>query len=811
MTPPPLPPANPDEHQYWTDPILCEETRTRLEHFRNLGWLPPNYKPRTLEGLAVVEQYCAHSNEDYVEYLLSEDKAIYMNFLDWMSRTSREKRLQTYDEYWRRLCQYFGLFARRPVNHHVHEQIQQYLEQVFPAEHKINRRVKKKSTLDIDDFCVLLRHHWVHSSFFRHGSMIIQQAVIMLWSSITGTWPGVLLPQRDATNDPNASQDGSLSLSPRKRKRGDSFKSDLPQRISPDDLPNTICYRDIELFYLRNPDDGRDVLCAIIEFRNLKGRPEGADGMKFFMHGDYQLAYCPIVQIVSLAFRDDAFENELTPELIWRIKVPKRTRALPLRWKKDKLNLPLLRRVVRTQYGYGVHPTLPMTYDSSRLALKDLGEDGGFEDNLGHYNFRRWTANEANRHFTSQERKRVLGQSRDFIFEKHYQAEFIQRDLQHVVLLWPPQEGLLQRAAGMLRNRDPLAPSNITDEQLRAIRRHPEILELRREKRELKEEMRSLAGTIQNTRNHFPDLYQRHDEISRKLTKLRKALQDNTQQTARKDYFHTAPVLEIDRQIQQLLGKSGAENCDDDSTKDGDEDWQPPIPDYIFPERARLVESFYGPEGECFDEDRLLAKCIQVTEDLVTLSHLCEPNRRGKRANWDGDDEQSKTSGGKEAFLSEEKSPECPTDVCIICCGISRHSPSNPHPHKFPSQRKDSLHHYLISHLMNAHDGVHCTWETCSKLPTFIDIAEFLAHAANIHHYDLHIKLEHIPKRRKPSRDETPSFSSSSMSLRSSRSATETPASSVGIEIGKIDPRLLAASNTKYNETCRRSQRLNPH
>ena len=61
------------------------------------------------------------------------------------------------------------------------------------------------------------------------------------------------------------------------------------------------------------------------------------------------------------------------------------SQALPLRWKKDKLNLPLLQNVVETQYGYRVHPTLPMTYDSSRLALKDLGEDGEFEDNLGHY------------------------------------------------------------------------------------------------------------------------------------------------------------------------------------------------------------------------------------------------------------------------------------------------------------------------------------------------------------------------------------------------------------------------------------------
>ena len=36
--------------------------------------------------------------------------------------------------------------------------------------------------------------------------------------------------------------------------------------------------RDIEPVYLKDPNSGRDVLCAIIEFRNLKGRPKGADG-----------------------------------------------------------------------------------------------------------------------------------------------------------------------------------------------------------------------------------------------------------------------------------------------------------------------------------------------------------------------------------------------------------------------------------------------------------------------------------------------------------------------------------------------------
>lgn len=52
----------------------------------------------------------------------------------------------------------------------------------------------------------------------------------------------------------------------------------LPKYVALDNLPDTVCYHDIELFYLRDPDSECDVLCAIIEFHNLKGRPEGADG-----------------------------------------------------------------------------------------------------------------------------------------------------------------------------------------------------------------------------------------------------------------------------------------------------------------------------------------------------------------------------------------------------------------------------------------------------------------------------------------------------------------------------------------------------
>jgi len=68
-------------------------------------------------------------------------------------------------------------------------------------------------------------------------------------------------------------------------------------------------------------------------------------------------------------------------------------------------------------------------------------------------------------HFTDQERNRVLGQSGTRVFERQYQSEFVKRDLRHVVLLRPPQESLFKRAAGISKNRNPFASSDITGEE----------------------------------------------------------------------------------------------------------------------------------------------------------------------------------------------------------------------------------------------------------------------------------------------------------------------------------------------------------
>ncbi|QSS56384.1 hypothetical protein I7I53_04579 [Histoplasma capsulatum var. duboisii H88] len=177
---------------------------------------------------------------------------------------------------------------------------------------------------------------------------------------------------------------------------------------------------------------------------------------------------------------------------------------------------------------------------------------------------------------------------------------------------------------------------------------------------------------------------------------------------------------------------------------------------------------------------------------MVALLGLCEPSRRGNRVNWDLDNDEFPEQP-EEPSLPEEDSLVCPTDVCIICCGVSRRSASNPPPHKFPPKRKDSLRRHLIeSHLVHAHDGISCNWEACRNVPKFTEITEFLAHASEVHKYDVNIKLCHLPQRPQLPCSDTSSVESREVSLESENGqGTITPASSVEFEMANIDPRLM--------------------
>jgi hypothetical protein len=98
----------------------------------------------------------------------------------------------------------------------------------------------------------------------------------------------------------------------------------------------------------------------------------------------------------------------------------------------------------------------------------------------------------------------------------------------------------------------------------------------------------------------------------------------------RADYFDKMPGLEIDKQIDQLLGKS----LDVDATDMTTDVWKPPVPEYAFVERARIADAFFGPEVELIAGEKTLAQRIQAVIDMGALCNLREQSRRGKPFNW---------------------------------------------------------------------------------------------------------------------------------------------------------------------------------
>ena len=48
---------------------------------------------------------------------------MYMNFINWMARTSRKKKKKTYSDYWKLLCICFSLLAQRQMSGNVLEQM----------------------------------------------------------------------------------------------------------------------------------------------------------------------------------------------------------------------------------------------------------------------------------------------------------------------------------------------------------------------------------------------------------------------------------------------------------------------------------------------------------------------------------------------------------------------------------------------------------------------------------------------------------------------------------------------------------------
>jgi len=161
----------------------------------------------------------------------------------------------------------------------------------------------------------------------------------------------------------------------------------------PDARRDSLKYKDVNIFKVRDPDSpSATMLVMIIKLRLHKGsRHAGAAPCYILYERDDNLAFCPILHVLALAFADHAFKSDWlrSPCDIERINVPEFLMSVPLEWKDEMQAIPLLRNSCRSSYGTECSPNAGLPYVIANMHTVRLGKSAGFKENFNLYSLRR--------------------------------------------------------------------------------------------------------------------------------------------------------------------------------------------------------------------------------------------------------------------------------------------------------------------------------------------------------------------------------------------------------------------------------------
>ncbi|KFZ11199.1 hypothetical protein V501_04872 [Pseudogymnoascus sp. VKM F-4519 (FW-2642)] len=304
----------------------------------------------------------------------------------------------------------------------------------------LDRNVKSKPVLGVDDLLLLLNCHWAYdTSVYPIEQQRVQHALIKLLLFSTGCRPVELVDAKRKRRDDPSSDD-------------DDLEDDVDMGGVEGDtrLFNSLCYEDVRLLAVHSPDNSkRDVLAMEVKLSRHKGhhkRPKPLTDIHktifFFTEVDDPIL-CPITHLVSLALADGAFEalSLTTPKLVFEYKVCGR-----VNW-------------------------AALLYNQLHDSLNRLGKIAGFEEILTSYCFQRGTANVVDHAATDAVRDQSAGLGR------------------------PSVDGVLRMLTHMSLMCDPRAPVHVPDEVLAALPPNPIITALEQEREQLKAGAYRIQGT----------------------------------------------------------------------------------------------------------------------------------------------------------------------------------------------------------------------------------------------------------------------------------------------------------------------------
>ena len=316
-----------------------------------------------------------------------------------------------------------------------------------------------------------------------------------------------------------------------------------------------------------------------------------------------------------------------------------------------------------------------------------------------------------------------------------------------MLLCRPPRDDIIRKVAQLSRNRDPTAPKGLTDGERRTLCKDEYLLALRKKKVDLRKEM--LLSGLEGSKSC--DIYKRRQELTKKIARRRDELSTKAWQKVRMSHYESGPALEIARQINLLLGVKPEEE-----TTDPEREWLPPAPVYSSDEHERVGQEFFGSKVDGVPRAEEHTQRVQVIEDLIVLSGLREPPKRGPRIQWakldpplDPGQADDLVPHGDESVKAEEVSPApkllFANDQCMFCAGDITLRTFCPRA----KQRPDALRRHLENqHLsrFSPTDSVTCPHPACQadNAQPLQNRAAWLNHAAKAHSYDLKVQLSRL-------------------------------------------------------------------
>ncbi|KAH8719857.1 hypothetical protein HC256_000269 [Beauveria bassiana] len=523
----------------------------------------------------------------------------------------------TSEEYIRQFQQLYTTVTGRYMDRNDAKEVYKYHRNVLIPRFNLRPpNIDGKPVLSVDSLRVILTFNIAYdTSVFSLGRHRIQLAGCYQLLCYTGARPAELVDgERKGPKDGSreilfgqkviqeVENDGSADQT--LDKQSVELNKMLLQETIKRGRPKALCYEDILLMLVRHPATGKPVLAMAIKFIHHKGADNKPKPTIFFFTPTRKLIFDSIMVIVALALHDHAFDascltdaHSLLSKDVWGPRD-----CMPIRWKKEKLKIPVFRRIS----GATLSEDEAMLYSKLNYDMGRQSLESGHEKAWTPRFARRGASNAANGDATDSVRDQMMRHEPGFkTFFSAYLNEIANFDLQNAFLEEEKQSQLFRMFAHVSLTRDPRAIRDMVPEKVWANQPpDPEIVQLEEERTMLKQGRYRIDGS-----EHEDRIRAITDEIRNKRTQNERRVVKEY----REYYFYNRPTWDIEAQARGEV----------------EEEYEQPAIDLVIPERARLA-NILCLQPDDWTETDLFQRRVEAIDLMVALCDKKETGRTSR-------------------------------------------------------------------------------------------------------------------------------------------------------------------------------------